>query len=169
MEIDIKKLKESELFVEEFLLLLFIHNELNFEEFKWWYIPVKGTLSTLEENLWIKKVEDGYVLRDKGRKLFENTSNESIITNIILYLNKLTNKNFKPKSSANRKFINARLEEGYSEKDLKKVIEVMTSKWKNDPKMNMYLRPETLFNSTKFQTYINLIQKEDKDWTIARV
>lgn len=72
MEIDIKKLKESELFVEEFLLLLFIHNELNFEEFKWWYIPVKGTLSTLEENLWIKKVEDGYVLRDRGRKLFEN-------------------------------------------------------------------------------------------------
>ena len=45
---------------------------------------------------------------------------------------------------------------GYTEEDLKKVIDTMCSRWLNDSKMNIYLRPETLFNPTKFQTYVNL-------------
>jgi uncharacterized phage protein (TIGR02220 family) len=44
--------------------------------------------------------------------------------------------------------------------DCKKVVDVMVDQWKNDARMNMYLRPETLFNATKFETYINLAYKE---------
>ena len=53
-----------------------------------------------------------------------------------------------------KKFINARINEGYKETDFYKVIDVKCSKWLNDPKMNEYLRPETLFG-TKFESYLN--------------
>ena len=60
-------------------------------------------------------------------------------------------------------------QEGYTEEDLKAVIDTMCSKWLHDNKMNMYLRPETLFNATKFQTYFNMISKETTDWTSRRL
>ena len=38
--------------------------------------------------------------------------------------------------------------------EFKKVIDNKVAAWKGDPKMEQYLRPETLF-STKFETYLN--------------
>ena len=39
--------------------------------------------------------------------------------------------------------------------DCLKVIGIKCSQWKNNPEMNKYLRPETLFNATKFGGYLN--------------
>jgi len=68
--------------------------------------------------------------------------------------------NVKPSSAPITK-IKARLNDGYSLDDFKKVIDIKTLKWKSDPKMSDYLRPETLFGN-KFESYLNekIISKE---------
>ena len=73
---------------------------------------------------------------------------------VLEYLNQCTGKKFRPVESQ-LKFIKARL----SEKDitvqvLKQVIELKVFDWGKDIKMKEYLRPETLFNPTKFETYL---------------
>lgn len=74
MEINLKKFKESGLFVEEFLYLCMINEGENILDYSWSAgSSVKVDLELLEANLWIKSTEDGYVLREKGRKLFEDS------------------------------------------------------------------------------------------------
>lgn len=79
---------------------------------------------------------------------------EDIYTPVVGYLNKKCNTNFKPSSDKTRKLINSRLKEGFTIDDFKKVVDNQCSKWLTDPKMNQYLRPETLFG-TKFEGYLN--------------
>ena len=76
-----------------------------------------------------------------------------IYKDVIEYLNEKAGKNFKLVES-NKKHINARIKEGFTLDDFKKVIDNKVTEWKNDDKMNQYLRPETLFSS-KFQSYLN--------------
>lgn len=80
--------------------------------------------------------------------------NVNVIKDIIIYLNQKTKKDFRHQSKKTQLCINARLKEGYSLEDFKKVIDIKTAKWNNDPKMKDYLRPETLFGS-KFESYLN--------------
>lgn len=166
LKINLDISKKVSIFAEELILLALINEGINPREISWFCDgDILYLLNQLEQNLWIKPTEDGYILREKGKQLFESKKNSDTITNIILYLNSIADKKFSTKTESNRKFIAARLDEGYSEGELKAVIDTMCSKWLNDPKMNMYLRPETLFNSTKFQTYYNLISNGGTDWT----
>jgi len=73
---------------------------------------------------------------------------------IIDYLNEKTGKNYKSTTEKTRSFIRARTKEGFTVEDFKTVIDKKCKQWKNDSKMNRYLRPETLF-STKFEGYLN--------------
>ena len=76
-----------------------------------------------------------------------------LIKEIIDYLNEKTNKNYTYKSNVTKRLINARTEEGFTLEDFKIVIDKKTKDWDN-PKMEKYLRPQTLF-STKFEAYLN--------------
>lgn len=78
----------------------------------------------------------------------------NICINILSFLNEKTGKNFKHNSQKTRKLINARLREGYTEKDFYTVIENKCKDWLKDEKMNKYLCPDTLFG-TKFEKYLN--------------
>ena len=79
---------------------------------------------------------------------------------IISYLNKKTNKHYKPNSNKTKSLINARFNEGFQDlDDYKKVIDVTTEEWKDDPKMEKFLRPETLFGN-KFEGYLNQTPKQ---------
>ena len=78
--------------------------------------------------------------------------NNIIAESVIAYLNEKAGTHFRPIES-NLKFINARLKD-YCEDDLKRVIDKKVDDWKGS-EMQMYLRPETLFNATKFETYLN--------------
>ncbi|MGJ0848293.1 conserved phage C-terminal domain-containing protein [Tissierella praeacuta] len=84
----------------------------------------------------------------------DNNDNKDIYADIVEYLNSKTNKNFKHTSKATQRHISARLNEKYTLDDFKKVIDIKTSHWLGDPKMETYLRPETLFG-TKFESYLN--------------
>ena len=83
-----------------------------------------------------------------------NNININIYINILSFLNEKTGKNFKHNSQKTRKLINARLREGYTEKDFYTVIENKCKDWLKDEKMNKYLCPDTLFG-TKFEKYLN--------------
>ncbi|MEK3955338.1 conserved phage C-terminal domain-containing protein [Psychrobacillus sp. FSL K6-1464] len=79
----------------------------------------------------------------------------NIVSEIINYLNSKANKSFKPKTSSAKKFINGRLRDGYTLDDFKRVIDVKVAQWLNNPEMNAYLRPSTLFSATNFENYLN--------------
>lgn len=94
---------------------------------------------------------------------------------IIDYLNFVCNKRYRP-SKGNIEYIHGRLKDGYTVDDLKRVVDIKASKWKDDPKMNDYLRPTTLFAPKKFEAYLNeqprgepksrsqQIDEQMKDW-----
>lgn len=77
---------------------------------------------------------------------------------ILNYLNEKAGTHYKPVAS-NLKFIKARLKD-YTEEELKLVVDKKVKEWK-ETNMQMYLRPETLFNATKFESYINGLEKID--------
>ena len=87
---------------------------------------------------------------------------------IITYLNEKADKNFKPNTKATIDKIKARINEGKTLEDFKKVIDIKTTKWKSDPKMNEFLRPETLFGN-KFDGYLNekIIDNKKPDWRLT--
>lgn len=82
----------------------------------------------------------------------DNTSH--IREEVIAYLNKKLDANFKPNAKKNKEPINARLKEGYTLDDFKRAIDNKIADWRNDKKMVQYLRPETLF-SNKMDGYVN--------------
>lgn len=73
---------------------------------------------------------------------------------IIGYLNQRLGTNYKSSSVRAKRHIDARLNEGYTLDDFKRVINNKISDWANDSNMAKYLRPETLFG-TKFESYLN--------------
>ena len=67
LKIDLKKLKESLLSVEEFVYLCLINEGINPDELIW---SERNFILPLEHNLYIKPTEEGHLLREKGRQLF---------------------------------------------------------------------------------------------------
>jgi uncharacterized phage protein (TIGR02220 family) len=72
---------------------------------------------------------------------------------LIDYLNQVTGKRFKPVES-NLKLLRARIEEGHSKEDIIAVIDRQNLCWPKGDEMRKYMRPETLFNATKFNQYV---------------
>ena len=102
------------------------------------------------------KMTEGSVKNDLPNNNILNNSinNNNIYNNIINYLNQSCNKHYKSNIAKTKKLIDARIKEGFTEDDFKKVIDNKKAQWLNDEKMNQYLRPETLFG-TKFESYLN--------------
>ena len=72
---------------------------------------------------------------------------------VLEYLNEKTGSRYR-NSNNSLKHIRARLNENFTVEDCKAVIDKKCQEWKGDPKMEQYLRPETLFGS-KFENYLN--------------
>jgi predicted phage replisome organizer/uncharacterized phage protein (TIGR02220 family) len=95
--------------------------------------------------------EEVEVEKEKKKK---NSVSYETVSSILDYLNEKTGRKYKATSKATVKHINARFAEGYTEEDFKKVIDNKTAEWLHNPKMQAYLRPDTLFG-TKFDSYLN--------------
>lgn len=96
---------------------------------------------------------------------------------IVDYLNLKAGTSYRHSSSSTQKLIRARWNEGFRLDDFKQVIDNMTAKWKGDPKMEQYLRPQTLFG-TKFESYLQTTSKtkpkeddpyDEDDWGFKKV
>lgn len=125
----------------------------------------------------IRNSEGGYSENTKeSNTLFSNTINntkekENVsgkpdslpYSEIIDYLNKKADRQFKSTTSKTKLLIRARFNEGWGVDDFKTVIDKKTKEWLGNSKMENFLRPQTLFG-TKFESYLNQNMKVvDKD------
>lgn len=102
----------------------------------------------------IAKHSAGACAREEPEKPKETERFTEEYREIIAYLNEKTGKRFSATSRVNQGHMSARLKEGFTVEDFKRVIDVKCFQWKDDPKMSKFLRPETLFG-TKFDRYLN--------------
>lgn len=84
--------------------------------------------------------------------------NNNIYSLVIDYLNRKASTNYRASTKNTQSFINARLKEGYTVEDFKKVVDSKSKEWLNTD-FEKYLRPATLFG-TKFENYLNEANKK---------
>jgi len=148
--------------------LILTKNELNYKDFLCKYEELKQPQEIAEEQsaknvepivqeAIIEEVIVAQPIAEKPKaprkKAEESSYPNEIYEEIIQFLNSSTGKNYKNNSIINRKFITARLNDGFTVDDFKKVIQVKSINWLGG-KMEQFLRPETLF-SNKFESYLN--------------
>jgi len=92
-------------------------------------------------------------IKETNKEINKKNKNKYIVEKAIAYLNIQTNHQYKI-TDANSKHIIARLNDGYTLKQILQVIHNKVLEWEDDPVMKKFLRPETLFGS-KFDTYLN--------------
>ncbi|HEO7689280.1 DNA replication protein [Streptococcus agalactiae] len=80
----------------------------------------------------------------------------------IAYLNQKTNSNYKFVDS-NINLVKARMKEKYTLEDFKIVIDKKVNEWAGSD-MAKYLRPSTLFNATKFESYLNQPETSNENY-----
>lgn len=88
------------------------------------------------------------------KKEAEREARTPVYREIIDFFNAETGKHYSYKTEATQRFINARLAEGHSVEDFKRVIKVKAAEWKGT-EQEKYLRPETLFRPSHFESYLN--------------
>ncbi|WP_370053374.1 conserved phage C-terminal domain-containing protein [Neptunomonas sp.] len=118
-------------------------------------VPEKGNLVPLKQ-------EGGSYEEEQEEKQEENKEVsvvgkpdfKAMACRVIDYLNGHAGKRF-GYTKTNIKFITARLNDGHNIEDLFGVVDRQVKAWLDDRKMNEYLRPSTLFNSEKFEGYLN--------------
>lgn len=83
-----------------------------------------------------------------------SSSHSTAAHEIIDYLNSKIGTHYRATTRKTQSLIKARMNEGFTVDDFKKVIDNKSAEWGKDSKMSKYLRPETLFG-TKFESYLN--------------
>ena len=113
-------------------------------------------ISNNDETAKIEQNEDNVLsMSDKSKSKSKSKSIDiNIVEQVLDYLNQQANKAYKSTTEKTRRLIQARVNEGFTIDDFKTVIDTKVYEWGNDPKMEQYLRPETLFG-TKFEGYLN--------------
>ena len=85
-----------------------------------------------------------------------------VVKEVIDYLNQKAGTKYRATTAATKRLVGARLKEGFTVDDCKKVIDNKVADWLGDEKMKNYLRPNTLFQASKFESYLNEVPK--KSW-----
>jgi uncharacterized phage protein (TIGR02220 family) len=96
-----------------------------------------------------------WTAEDEERKKKTSLAKAEAYKRIIEYLNTTTGKKFRIGTVASFKHFSARFDEGATEEQFRHVIDVKCAQWLGREDMEMYIRPETLFNSEKFWGYAN--------------
>ena len=103
--------------------------------------------------------KDKDILSDKQKEQFANNMTP-ITIDVVTYLNEKANTNFRPMADKTKRCIKARVNEGFTLEDFKKVIDKKVNEWMGT-EFQQYLRPETLFG-TKFEGYLNAKEVKPK-------
>jgi len=96
-------------------------------------------------------------IKDNQEELLSSSADSELsekVREIVSYLNEVCGTNYRPTTAKTRALISARLNEGFTVDDFRRVIDDRHAKWSRDTRMREYLRPETLFG-TKFESYLN--------------
>lgn len=76
---------------------------------------------------------------------------------IINYFNTRNKTNYRPFTEKHLTPLKARLKEGWTVEDFKRVIDIMSDAWEADPKSVGWVRPQTFFTGN-FESYLNRIK-----------
>ena len=95
--------------------------------------------------------------KENSSKSNSNNKDNFDYKKFIEWFNELSDKNFR-NTETNRKLIRARLNEGYTKEDIAKVVRFKVNQWKDNTKMNKYLRFTTLFAPTNFSNYLQEVE-----------
>lgn len=100
--------------------------------------------------------------KDSIDKVSTNILSDSV-AEVISYLNEKAGTKYRANAKGTSKHVEARLNDGYSVDDLKKVIDNKVADWKGT-NMEQYLRPETLFSQSHTESYLNqkVVQKQEQ-------
>lgn len=90
----------------------------------------------------------------------ERERDKEIYISVVGYLNEKAGTGYKPTSKKTQSLIKARLNDGFTVDDFKRVIDNKCLEWIGSD-MEQYLRPETLFG-TKFESYLNAKTRKGK-------
>lgn len=158
------------------LIRLYCHNGIRYAEFPSFSdhqrldrptpskLPMYDTSSSprraLVEDSW-KTLEGSNRIeqnRTEQKGIVEPSSNEAA-KEVLAFLNTKARRQFRFVATTLDP-INARLKAGATVQNCKGVIARKVREWGNDPRMAKYLRPETLFNATKFESYLGERERE---------
>lgn len=95
---------------------------------------------------------------EADKEIEEEKELKEIYKYIVGYLNEKAGTNYKSSSKKTQTLIHARINEGFTVDDFKKVIDNKCADWLNSD-FEKFLRPETLFG-TKFESYLNAPTKK---------
>ena len=134
-------------------------------------VPQKPSLGIVSDdinnsNSDITEVNDNINPQSKVKESKVNKSKEDkdIVpySKIVDYLNSVLNSQYRSSTSKTRDLIKARWNEGFRLEDFKTVIDKKSAEWLDDKKMEVYLRPPTLFGP-KFESYLNQLSDDSSD------
>lgn len=104
----------------------------------------------------LRDLETKETKRDKDNvREVEPTQLDGQVCEVISYLNAQAQKKYRANSKDTLRIVKARIREGVSVEQLKYVIDVKTAEWLNNPDMNKFLRPSTLFTAKHVEEYGN--------------
>ena len=154
---NIRKIKRLVMKLERYQIIISSNkfNSFKTDRSKWYRIDYEKIEQIVQSEVYKQEelLPEEENLSEKNTKSNAHHSNE--IANIIHYLNEKAKKNFNNHSKTNIRLIKAILKEGYRVEDCYLVIDEQVRNWKNDPQMNKYLRPITLFRPGNFESYLN--------------
>lgn len=94
------------------------------------------------------------VNRETGEITARKTTTDTTVADAVIdYLNSVAGTKYQ-KTPKNRSYINARIAEGRTPEDCRRVIDSRWAAWRGTS-MQEYMRPCTLFNSEKFEGYLS--------------
>ncbi|OBW57019.1 hypothetical protein A9986_09735 [Solibacillus silvestris] len=164
---NIRKIKRLVMKLERYQIIISSNkfNSFKTDRSKWYRIDYEKIDQIVQSEVY--KQEELFTEQENlsGKNTKSNTDHNNEIANIIQYLNERAKKNFNDHSKTNIRLIKAILKEGYTAEDCYLVIDEQVRNWKNDPQMNKYLRPITLFRPGNFESYLNdaLTRQQEND------
>ena len=126
--------------------------------------PEAKTLEKPKQNLAETKAKPTETSNVKEKK---KDKTEEEIDEIIDYLNKVCGTRYKASTEATRKSVRARIGEGYTVEDFKKVIDKKYKEW-HGTEFEQYLTPQTLFRPSKFEVYVNQTVRDKSENDFGR-
>lgn len=134
------------------------------------YVEELATLTHDEKGAYTEKNKDVSKMDTEyqqtvytGKDSIGKDNIKDIVEQIINHLNTVTGARYTTKAKSTSTLIHARIQEGHTVDDFITVIDKKYAQWGKDPKMSKYLRPETLFNATHFESYLNEIGAKQFD------
>ncbi len=157
-----RKLKSLE---DQGLLITGNYNKRKFDKTKWYRIDydefnkIEKAFSQNDQTImsfWVNGVSQNDITNTReytDNNTDTHNSNKFDYNEFIEWFNKLADKNLE-NTEINRQYIKDLLNKGYTKEDLVNVIEYKVNEWKDDDKMNKYLRFSTLLSHNNFERYL---------------